>query len=86
MNDTKVLNENLYKISIESVLTAAEALEIIKDALIPVSYLEIFTEMIIELANRGHPIFIIKIECYSLISQIASVGGIENYKLIKGLV
>ncbi|WP_028521985.1 hypothetical protein [Runella limosa] len=75
----------IRKFSIESVLTEMEALEIIRSAMIPPEWLDFFAPKIMELANQGEIIEVIKIECSSLMSQISVAGGLENYKRLKGL-
>lgn len=81
-----IMKDTLRKISTESVLTESEASEIIMSAMIPPEWLDFFALVIIELANKGEIIAVIKVECCSLMSQISIAGGVENYKIIKSTV
>jgi hypothetical protein len=81
----KILDQTLDKIETNSVMMSYEALEVIQSAMIPAEYLDFFADKIIDLANRRECIAVIKIECYSLMSQIAYCGGLDTYKKVKGL-
>jgi hypothetical protein len=85
-NNIKVIKDTLDKISSNSVLREDEALEIIESAMIFPEWLDFFSTRIIELANKRETVLFIKLECYSLMSQISVAGGLENYKRIIGLV
>jgi hypothetical protein len=85
INSNKILKDTIRRISIESPLRESEAFEIIKSGMIFPEWLDFFAPKIIELANKGGKIEIIKIEVYSLMTQISVAGGLENYKLLKRL-
>jgi len=82
INSIKLLKDILRKISHNSVLEEIEAFEIIKDAMIPPLLLDFISDKMIDLANRRVPVEIIKIEVYSLMSQISIAGGLENFRRI----
>ena len=83
MDNKEKLKEIFLKISRESILTESESYEIIRDAMIPIDLLESAADKIIDYANNGVTLPIIKVEMYSFmatqsVNNIYRIDGRHN--------